>query len=54
MAKEIKVLKDQVKVEGGKVYIKSEELANAIQNQEVDFSAEEEAGFNGGCLVIEI
>lgn len=53
MSKEIKVSKEQIKVEGGKVYIDSAELANAIQNQEIDFSADEEAGLNiGGCIVI--
>ncbi|WP_234117523.1 hypothetical protein [Clostridium hydrogenum] len=51
MAKEIKVTKEQVKVEEGKVYINSAELANAIQNEELDLSAEEEAGLNF-CVVI--
>lgn len=49
MSKEIKVTKEQVKVEGGKVYIDSAELANAIQDQELKFSTDEEAGWNIAC-----
>lgn len=37
--------KENIEVVEGKVVITSEELANAIQNGEVDFNSEEEAGY---------
>jgi len=36
--------KEMYKVEGGRVYIESEELANAIQNEGLDLFVDEEAG----------
>lgn len=53
MEKKVMVLgKDMYKVEGGKVYIESQELANAIQNEGIDLFVDEEAGMltdkNGG------
>ena len=43
--------KELYKVEGGRVYIESEELANAIQNDGLDLFVDEEAGAmsNGTC-----
>lgn len=42
--------KSMYKVENGKVFIESEELANAIQNDDLDlFVDEDEAGWNIGC-----
>lgn len=56
--KSVKITKEMCKVEGGKVFIESDELANAIQNEELfagDSLTDEEAnachGF--GCVVIE-
>lgn len=42
--------KENVEVVDGKVVITSEELANAIQNGEIDIDSEEAAGWNGICL----
>ena len=58
-AQEKKVMalnKEMYKVEGGRVYIESEELANAIQNEGLDLFVDEEAGATsqgicfGGCF----
>jgi len=42
--KVIAVSKEMYKVEDGKVYIQSEELANAIQNEGLELFVDEEAG----------
>jgi hypothetical protein len=42
--KVVPIGKEMYKVEGGKVYIESEELANAIQNEGLDLFVDEEAG----------
>jgi hypothetical protein len=52
MEKTLTVTKEQIKVEGERVYIDSAELANAIQDTTMDVFAEEEAGLNIGCIVI--
>lgn len=53
-----KINKDMYKVENGKVFIESDELANAIQNEGIDLYLDEEANnlaaddSNGVCKVI--
>jgi len=42
--KVIALSKEMYKVEDGKVYIQSEELANAIQNEGLELFVDEEAG----------
>ena len=54
--KVVAVEKEMYKVEGGRVYIESAELANAIQNEGLDLFVDEEAngwgfGCNNGCDV---
>lgn len=44
--KVLAVKKDLLKVEDGKVYIESEELANAIQNEGLELFVDEEAGMS--------
>ncbi|WP_035294881.1 hypothetical protein [Clostridium sp. KNHs214] len=39
--------KEMYKVENGRIYIESEELANAIQNEGMDLFVDEEAASNG-------
>lgn len=43
MKKEINVSREELQVVDGKLVINSEELAGAIQNQEIDLNSEEEA-----------
>lgn len=43
MKKEINVSREELQVVNGKLVINSEELAEAIQNQEIDLQGEEEA-----------
>lgn len=45
------VKKDEMEVIDGKVVISSEELAEAIQNYDVDVTTEEEDNFNI-CIII--
>lgn len=47
MKRELNLKKDELEVVDGKVMISSDELAAAVQNSEIDLSAEDEAdGFS--------
>lgn len=50
----INVNQSELEVVNGKVVINSEELANAIQNEELGFEGEEEDSFGSDCSIIKI